>query len=171
MWIWDGTPHDAQILQSLRAGRPIASVEGASMLVLHPKHEERWDKCASEVYWGAVEALYAADPDAPSLDELLGYLDRARKPKDPAHLARARAEASAIPWASMSEEVLAHLRSTAETFVRCGRVPEQFVTLVHSFGEGLSIRTALAAAQLAAPRERRALVEAAPSVGLPNLLL
>ncbi len=174
LWIWSDVPDEGQIFQALRSGKPIASVDGAQMLVLHPRHEERWDKCEAEVYWGAVEALYAAEPDAPSLDELLHFLARIRKPLDKNLLNRVRADLKRMDFADDPNTVDA-LREVAEQFIRVGALPEQVTQMLGRVASRVpdgagNMRAALYAARLASPRDRRAAVAALPLAGFPDLL-
>lgn len=180
LWIWNGRPDTQQILRALRSGKPIASVEGAQLLVLHPKHEERWDKCPAEVYWGAVEALYASDPEMPELGEILGFLQVARKPKGELKGRREYEEVQAAISALGStprdtrsfRELLGLDQDQVDTFVRCGGIPQalwaQMSPLLAS--GGLPAPTILGAIRLAAPRERAAVLEASTMLGLPSLL-
>lgn len=171
-WVWASKPDEAQILAVLREGRTIASVEGASLLVVHPDHRDRWDKCEAEVYWGAVEGLYAAEPDAPPLVELLSVLDKVRKnatkPLGGIKRLQETVRAQVLPILALGDSVDTRdsLRLVAEQFIYFGVFPEYITRLL----PGGVLQTMLYAARLARPRERRALVAAAPLVGLPDLL-
>lgn len=182
-WLWSGVPDELEILDALRSGRPIGSVAGASLLVLHPEHNTRWDKCEGEVYWGAVEALYAAEPDAPTLDEMLHCLELGRKPKDPDLISKVHAEVKHtgvdFVFSVFDAESRVALREAAELFVATGVIPgdaeRELEKVVERERERdpsklIPLRAAIYAAQLASPRERRALVALAPLVGLPDPL-
>ncbi len=154
-WSWVGEPDEPGILAALRDGRTIGSVDGAALLTLHPDHGTRWDKSTSLVYWGAVEALYAADPDAPSLSQLLPLLERVRSRVDPKMRRAMKSVLDRLPTEVQEAVRSASGRGMLTAFAETGQWPAEVEAAL-----GAQARLPFYAARLVRPQTRKEVLAA-----------